>query len=112
MAKKVFLNCKNCQRATPHERPSTSHLLHLVLSIVTAGFWIPVWFIVAMNNRGRGQCTVCGREVGVFGSSRGGVKGMSPTPDTHVKCPDCAELIKREARVCKHCGCKLVPLRS
>lgn len=32
-----------------------------------------------------------------------------PTPDTHVKCPDCAELVKREARVCKHCGCKLVP---
>jgi hypothetical protein len=32
-----------------------------------------------------------------------------PTPDTHVKCPDCAELVLREARVCKHCGCKLVP---
>jgi hypothetical protein len=32
-----------------------------------------------------------------------------PTPDTHVKCPDCAELVKREAKVCKHCGCKLVP---
>jgi len=26
-----------------------------------------------------------------------------------VKCPDCAELVRREARVCKHCGCKLVP---
>lgn len=33
-----------------------------------------------------------------------------PTPDTHVKCPDCAELVKNEARVCKHCGCKLIPL--
>lgn len=32
-----------------------------------------------------------------------------PTPATHVKCPDCAELIRAEARVCKHCGCKLVP---
>jgi hypothetical protein len=31
------------------------------------------------------------------------------TPDTHVKCPDCAELVLKEARVCKHCGCKLVP---
>lgn len=31
------------------------------------------------------------------------------TPQTHVKCPDCAELVKKEARVCKHCGCKLVP---
>jgi len=33
----------------------------------------------------------------------------APTPDTHIKCPDCAELIKREAKVCRHCGCKLVP---
>ncbi len=31
------------------------------------------------------------------------------TPETHVKCPDCAELVLKEARVCKHCGCRLVP---
>jgi hypothetical protein len=34
----------------------------------------------------------------------------TPTPNTHVKCPDCKELVLKEARVCKHCGCKLVPL--
>jgi len=33
----------------------------------------------------------------------------APTTATHVKCPDCAELILKEARVCKHCGCKLTP---
>lgn len=32
-----------------------------------------------------------------------------PTAETHVKCPDCAELVRREARKCKHCGCALVP---
>jgi hypothetical protein len=32
-----------------------------------------------------------------------------PSPKTHVKCPDCKELVRKEARVCKHCGCKLVP---
>jgi RNA polymerase subunit RPABC4/transcription elongation factor Spt4 len=31
-----------------------------------------------------------------------------PTPATHVKCPDCAEFILIEAKVCKHCGCRLV----
>jgi hypothetical protein len=31
------------------------------------------------------------------------------TPETHVKCPDCRELVLKEALVCKHCGCKLVP---
>lgn len=32
-----------------------------------------------------------------------------PTPDTHIKCPDCREFVLRDARVCKHCGCKLIP---
>ena len=32
-----------------------------------------------------------------------------PHPDTHVKCPDCRELVLNEAKVCKHCGCKLIP---
>ncbi|MCB1909966.1 MAG: hypothetical protein KDH15_21605 [Rhodocyclaceae bacterium] len=33
----------------------------------------------------------------------------APTPDTHVRCPDCQELVLKEARVCKHCHCRLVP---
>lgn len=32
-----------------------------------------------------------------------------PRPATHVICPDCGEYVRKEARVCKHCGCKLVP---
>lgn len=32
-----------------------------------------------------------------------------PSPETHVKCPDCAELVLKQAKVCKHCGCRLVP---
>ena len=33
----------------------------------------------------------------------------APTPWSHVRCPDCKELVLKEATVCKHCGCKLVP---
>lgn len=32
-----------------------------------------------------------------------------PTPETHVRCPDCRELILKDARKCKHCGTSLVP---
>lgn len=32
-----------------------------------------------------------------------------PTPDTHVKCPDCREFVLIDASVCKYCKCKLVP---
>ena len=40
-------------------------------------------------------------------------EGVSaPTPLTHVKCPDCAELVLAEAKVCKHCGIKLVPINN
>jgi len=37
------------------------------------------------------------------------VSKTEPNPDTHVKCPDCRELVLKEASVCKHCGCKLIP---
>lgn len=32
-----------------------------------------------------------------------------PSPDTHVRCPDCRELVRADAVKCKHCGAKLVP---
>jgi hypothetical protein len=32
-----------------------------------------------------------------------------PNINTHVKCPDCRELILKDARKCKHCGCNLIP---
>lgn len=53
--------------------------------------------------------TVIGWIAAVIWSATGNVEAKGPTPDTHVKCPDCAELILRDAKVCKHCGCKLRP---
>lgn len=35
-------------------------------------------------------------------------KKSRPNPTTHIKCPDCKELIVKEAAVCKHCGCRLI----
>lgn len=33
----------------------------------------------------------------------------APSDETHVKCPHCAEYIKREAIKCKHCGEAVTP---
>lgn len=33
------------------QKPKTSHILHLLMSVVTAGFWVPVWVIVALINQ-------------------------------------------------------------
>lgn len=32
-----------------------------------------------------------------------------PTSETHVRCPDCRELVRADARKCRHCGAGLVP---
>jgi hypothetical protein len=42
----------------------------------------------------------------------GKAKADEPSPETHIRCPDCRELIIHDARVCKHCGCKLIPPES
>jgi len=60
-------HCKRCQKVTQHLRPRTSHVLHLLLSLITVGFWIPFWFLIAISNSSQGQCTQCGRKKGVFG---------------------------------------------
>jgi hypothetical protein len=35
--------------------------------------------------------------------------GEVVTPQTHVRCPDCRELVRADALKCKHCGTRLVP---
>lgn len=34
-----------------------------------------------------------------------------PTAKTHVRCPACHELVRREAVKCKHCGVGLQPAK-
>ena len=31
------------------------------------------------------------------------------TSKSHVRCPDCRELVRHDARKCKHCGTALIP---
>ena len=32
------------------KKKTTSHVLHLILSLITVGFWVPVWIIVCISN--------------------------------------------------------------
>ncbi len=68
MSSRQLMNqCKTCKKMTMHVAPSTSHVLHLLMSIITVGLWLPVWFIVAASNQSQAQCTVCGKTKGLFG---------------------------------------------
>ena len=49
------------------------------------------------------------KRVATVSAQQSAKPNASPNPDTHVKCPDCRELILKEARVCKHCGFRLIP---
>lgn len=35
--------------------------------------------------------------------------GQAVTPATHVRCPSCRELVRKDARKCKHCSERLIP---
>ncbi len=35
--------------------------------------------------------------------------GQTITAESHVRCPDCRELVRKDARKCKHCGTALIP---
>ena len=31
-------------------KKSTSHVLHLILSIISCGLWLPIWLLVVISN--------------------------------------------------------------
>jgi hypothetical protein len=44
------------------ERQTPNHVLHLLLSVVTAGFWLPVWLLAAIWAAGPYRCPRCGEK--------------------------------------------------
>ena len=71
MARKVaetLRYCKFCKRETIHYKNTKemSWIMHLVLTIFTAGLWIIIWFIIAIWHvltkpiGGKWTCSVCG----------------------------------------------------
>ncbi len=59
--------CRRCKKMTMHVQPSTSHVLHLLLSIFTFGIWLIVWVLAAVANSSQKACTACGKTAGLFG---------------------------------------------
>lgn len=71
MARKVLetvLYCKQCKRDTKQYRNTKemSWLLHFILTILTAGLWLVVWFLIAIWHvltkpiGGKWTCSWCG----------------------------------------------------
>lgn len=41
--------------------------------------------------------------------ARGQYTEQAVTADTHTRCPECREVVRKDARKCKHCGASLQP---
>ena len=54
-----MLECPRCGTRTLHLVDQPSHLLHLVLTVFTAGLWLLPWLLLGTGER-REQCTACG----------------------------------------------------
>ena len=52
-------HCKDCEKQVVVFRKGTSHILHLLLTLVTAGLWLIIWFGSAVKFGGW-RCTQCG----------------------------------------------------
>jgi hypothetical protein len=42
------------------ERQTPNHVLHLLLAVVTVGFWIPVWILLSLFGNSPWRCPYCG----------------------------------------------------
>jgi hypothetical protein len=52
-----ILYCYDCEVQTLHIQKTPNHLLHLILVIITGGFWLLIWIF---QSKGTPQCTQCG----------------------------------------------------
>lgn len=92
-------------------------------SLLIVGVGLVVYFLPALNAMSRKHpssggvfllnlllgWTLLGWIVAAVWSASGKPGSSDPSPETHVRCPDCRELVLKDARKCKHCGCQLLP---
>ncbi len=77
----------------------TSHLLFILLHFIA--FTISQSFLVI---------TIPAHVIYMVVSFIRGRRAV-PNPSTHVRCPNCHDLVLKEATACEHCNCKLIPQR-
>ena len=55
--------CKQCGQNRLAVGTKPNHVLHLILTILTAGLWAIVWVVVAGLSAGNFRCSQCGSQV-------------------------------------------------
>jgi len=52
--------CAGCQGNTLAVGTTPNHVLHLVLTVLTIGFWGIVWILITLGKSGGYKCSKCG----------------------------------------------------
>lgn len=55
--------CNHCKDQVMAQGTKPNHVLHLILTLVTLGFWFPIWVIITITKTGGYRCTRCGNRV-------------------------------------------------
>ena len=114
--------CKTCNKQVLARRKGVNHVLHLILSIFTVGWWIIIWVLVVIKNIivvGEWRCSVCGQICWTIGETSMTVADIfktksvdavteshqDSTPDqTKVFCGQCGEPNTKDDSFCGKCG--------
>ncbi len=60
MAVKIgSMYCPTCAKEVAADVPRANHILHFLLTLLTCGLWLPVWFLCALLP-GKKRCRQCG----------------------------------------------------
>jgi hypothetical protein len=51
--------CPQEKKAVIAERQTPNHVLHLLLSVITCGLWLPVWLLLGLFGNGPWLCPSC-----------------------------------------------------
>lgn len=61
MANQLTLQCARCNNLMPHTVKAPNHVMHLIITLLTAGIWLIGW-LIAVVMPGNAKCGKCGRE--------------------------------------------------
>lgn len=62
----LMKKCVECNKMTMHFQEKPNYILHVILSIITAGVWLIVWLLFI--NAKDPQCSICGRSNDFLGN--------------------------------------------
>jgi uncharacterized membrane protein len=59
--KQLMRKCCTCEKMTLHMENNVNHILHIILTVLTFGLYLIIWFFICVF-AGNRQCMECGEE--------------------------------------------------